>query len=217
MEPPVNNEKEGEEIMAENGFSTNDAVLWGAMNNMGRGGNNGGSWGNGGGDYGMAGHGYGTFAGHSTIQHGIDNLGETVRSEARCGRNESGQAIDNFRNLLEGADRARQFEAITKQQVDSEFRTVDRLNGIERESAANARVSATAAHHAELEAFKCCCDTQKLVISENSRTREEFQRSLLDEARSRLNVSDTVGPLMTAMANQTAIILAALQNGHHHP
>lgn len=41
----------------------------------------------------------------------------------------------------------------------------------------------------------CCCETQKLVISENSRTREEFQKSILETANARITQLETINAI----------------------
>lgn len=160
------NSENGESKMTQDtGFSTSDAVLWGAMNNMGRGGygyggGGGGAWGNGYGG-GWGGHSVWASPGSNAVR--INRNAEITKSENDCNRHLFGQAFNSVRDSFEDATRQTQFNRICDRGVDAEFRTSDRLSSIEREMAANARAAA-----------ECCCETQKELLKMETRNVERF-------------------------------------------
>lgn len=123
---------------ANTGFSASDAVLWGAMNNMGRGGyGGGGAWGSG---YGYGG--FAPFAGPASNAVRINRNAEVNREQNRC-----------TQFALDQAEESRRFSDLTRQISNSELRNGDRLRDLERELNANARTAAD-----------CCCETQKEIL-----------------------------------------------------
>jgi len=149
METTNNEEKK----MTDSGFSTNDAVLWGAMNNMGRGGY-GGTWGGGG----YGGHAPFASPGSNAVRVnrnaeiaklGIDRISdqneETRRNlgEARVMDNITGghnRICENLNN-----------QAIANRDLifQQELRTSDRMAAITAQM-----------NDFRAEAAKCCCDTK---------------------------------------------------------
>lgn len=147
-----NNAKEND--MADNGFSSSDAVLWGAMNNMGRGfgygGYGGGAWGAG---YGGHGGGYGVWASPSANAVRINRNAQQIEDQADCTREVLGQQMDNTARAFDAATRANEFS-----------RVCDNLNALDRRNSddsfrAELRLSDRLADLAAAQA-KCCCDTQ---------------------------------------------------------
>ena len=136
--------------MAENGFSSSDAVLWGAMNNMGRGyGGYGGAWGSG---YGGYGGGYAPFAGPGSNAVRINRNNDLTREMNRA-----------TQFTLDQAEESRRFTDITNNMFRSELRNGDRIRDIEREMNANARAAAD-----------CCCETQKEILKLNANNNLKF-------------------------------------------
>lgn len=121
----------------------------------------------------------GQFSGLSTIQHGIGHIEQCVRAG-----NENLQREFSFGSLRD------MIFAQNNQMGQNMLQ-------LTRDMADGRADSAKQAHDAAMKAAECCCETQKLVISENnetrllvlsenSKTREDFQRSMLEEARARI-------------------------------
>lgn len=75
--------------------------------------------------------------------------------------------------------------------TNSEFRMSDRLRDVEREMAANARAAAECCCDAKLEACKNTAELKALVISENSKTREQIRGDALNAANAELTALKT--------------------------
>lgn len=198
----IKTKDEGENNM-ENGSSLNATEIAVGSLLAGRGG-----YGYGGGAWGGAG-GYAPFAGPASNAVRINRNADLTRLSL----DRVSDQAEETRRILQAQNTADQimdgFNRVCDRQVDSEFRTSDRLRDIEREIAANARLTTAELSGIKLQSCQdkadiltavkdCCCETQKLVISENSRTREEFQRSLLEECRSRADRLETVNAITQA-------------------
>lgn len=133
------------------GFSSSDAVLWGAMNNMGRGGG-GGAWG--------AGYGYGApFAGPASNAVRINRNADMTRLslDRISDQNEENRRIladQNTTGLL-----FNNFNRVCDRITDMEVRTNDRFRDQDREMAAIARENA-----------KCCCELKEEIKAVETRT-----------------------------------------------
>jgi len=151
-----NHYKEEEHEMESDGFTSKDAVLWGAMNNMGnRGGyGGGGAWGNGYG-YGIGGH--GVFAGPGSNAVRLDRNAQMNENQADCTRALFGQAFGSIRDSFENATRASEFDRVcsrlsaidtrnSDQRFQSELRIMDQLASLREKQAQDAAASAL-----------CCC------------------------------------------------------------
>lgn len=219
------------------GFSTNDAVLWGAMNNMGRGGYGGGygggAWGSGvGGGCGVP------YANLASIQHGLDYNAQKTEDSNDCNRAVFGQAIDSMSGKLEGLQRDNQFTATNKSISDGNARVCDRLNQIEvtdlvkrgddnlnmfRELAAIRAENKDCCCETQkellkmqLETQKCCCENKELVYQENQKTRDLISENALRAAVDANNINATINPIVQAMAAQTNALIDALSRRPHH-
>lgn len=124
--------------------------------------------------YGLYGGGYGagSYASVGSVQHGIANNNQAIENQADCTREVLGNNMDNNARAFESANVQRQFERVCDRISQGELRNGDRLRDIEREMSANAREAAKCCCEAKLEAQKNACDTQKLIIAENTKTRE---------------------------------------------
>lgn len=142
---------------------------------------------------GYAGGGRGSFASPEANAVRINGVESTVNQHASC-----------INGTLESLTRTLSSDATNKNIIDGNMRICDRLSAMEnqrgqdllfvsRELSAIRAEGAKQAADATIENLKCCCETQKLVISENSKTREEFQKSLLEEARAQLAAQHSHG------------------------
>lgn len=165
------NETGESKMTQDTGFSTSDAVLWGAMNNMGRGGY-GGGYGGGGGAWG-SGHGHGGYGGWGAPNvnaarsnrnlHAIDRNSVEQHRDEDCTRmlNSQGQhtIMDKLNSQNANGDR---FEILTNS-FQSELRIGDRLRDIDDKMAENAAAIA-----------KCCCDLALESAKAETRNVERF-------------------------------------------
>ncbi len=86
----------------------------------------------------------------------------------------------------------------------------------EREISANAKIAAECCCELKVEMLKCCCETQKLVVTENAGTRELINQNTIRAAVDQNNISSTVAGINAAAAANTAAIIAALDRRPHH-
>jgi hypothetical protein len=163
----------------------------------------GGYWGGEGG-YGA----YGPYASVATLQHGIQNLGQTNRDQT-----------DALREQFANQNLVATLAAINGNISGSEGRVVDRLRDSElnalRESSDLGRQLAACCCEMQkgfleqsLKQQECCCETQKVVLEDGAKTRELIASQALRAAESQNNINATVGPIVAA--------IQATCGGHHH-
>lgn len=190
------NDMNGENKMGD-GFSTNDAVLWGAMNNMGRGGGyGGGGWGNGG--FGFGGH--GTFAGPGSNAVRIDNIGQKVEDQADCTRSLFGQAFSSIQGAFENQTRANEFNRVCEKLSDNDTRNTDGQFRAELRAADRADMIAV---NAKLDKLNdCCCDQRVESAQAETRNVERYCDLKAGQARieTKLEHNKEVQALETKLA-----------------
>jgi len=186
------------------------------------------------GGYGRGGHGggYGSLYTGNSVLAAQAHADGTATKEAIDG---NADLIRAQANAFENAERSRQVSDLTMQSANNELRITDRINNIELNALRsqadtlvainnNAKDAAACCCDAKLEAQKNACDTQKLVVEENAKTRELIQANALKEAERELdradrrsNSSDTINGIASAIAQQTNTLVTLLNNngGHH--
>lgn len=131
----------------------------------------------------------------------ISNQGDRFEDAARAKEfSDMRMAISNTRETLSREISDNRVEAI-RIAGDNRVELTKSLSDIAKENA------------------KCCCETQKLVIAENSKTRELIKDNALrsaerelDACRSKNNSNEIVGALGAAIANQTAALTGIITN-----
>ena len=107
-------------------------------------------------------------------------IGENIKSN----RFLMDRGMESIRDSFENAQRDRQFSNLSKEHTDLERRVNDQ----------NAAMVATL-NDVRSESAACCCETQKLILAENGKTREEFQKSLLESANARVTQLETIAAI----------------------
>jgi len=206
-------------------IGTGDAAVLALLADTARAGR-GGGWGVGG--WGGEGGGYGSAYGNIANAVRLDRNAQQTEDQADCTRNLFGQAFSSIQNAFENGTRDRQQAALSSQITNGEFRISDRLRDTElnsvRESADLARQIAACCCDTQkgfleqaLRQHECCCETQKVVMQENQKTRDQIMDNELRRATDANNINATVGAINGAAAANTAAIIAAIREGHHHP
>lgn len=189
------------------GFTTSDAVLTAAMSGGlgGRGGGYGGGGGQWGGGYGGGG-GHHTYADSGSIMHGVIANRQFGENSDDCTRSLMDAGLNAINQNFEGQVRSGQFNELSREHTDLERRVNDQ----------NAALIGTM-NDFRFEAKDCCCETQKLVTAEATRTRELLLTTELQNAKDANNITATVSGINAAAAANTAAIIAAIQsiNGGH--
>jgi hypothetical protein len=154
------------------------------------------------------GGGYGGFGGHGGYGGSYGGGNSFLAAEAHANGTAVKEAIDGNRDLFNvGIDRISAqnkegrdnflFSQTLKAIADTELRSLDRQRDIERLIGSNAT-----------EFAKCCCETQKLIVSESTQTRELI---LEVEGRANIRLLDAANAKIT----QLETINALSGNGHH--
>lgn len=131
----------------------------------------------------------------------ISNQGDRFEDAARAKDfSDLRMAISNTREILSREINDNRVEAI-RVAGDNRVELTKSLSDIAKENA------------------KCCCETQKLIIAENSKTRELMQTDAirtaereLDACRSKNNSNEIAGAIATATANQTNVLAGIIAN-----
>ena len=126
----------------------------------------------GGGGYGYGvGAGGGIGAGVLTAEALANGTATNAKIDANADR--ASNSIAGVRSAFDNQTRNVQFDQVNQNITNMEFRSLDRQRDIERQIVDNAK-----------DAAKCCCETQKLIVSEASAT-----RTLILEVEARGNVA----------------------------
>lgn len=192
--------------------------------------------------YGGYGAGVGGFANPSANAIRLDRNDQRNEDQADCTRMAMGLGLDRISDQAEEGRRSAQFTTLVDATNHNTNRLTDRMSEAALTGAINdgntrvENVRSLADIRAEMaacccdtkleilkqskEAALCCCETQKLIITENTATRELINARALDDAHRALDTAvarntsaDTVSALVGAMQNQTATLINALSHG----
>jgi len=176
--------------------------------------------------------GYGApYANLATIQHGINHSEVSAHNDAVCNREVYSQGLNNALGRLDQLQVDNKFENTNTNMAAGFTRICDRLNTdntnniimqgnnmlqLTRELAAVRAEAAAQSCSIEKEMLKCCCETQKMIVSENAATRELINQNTIRAAVDQNNINATVGAINAAAAQNTAALVAAIQSIGRH-
>lgn len=171
---------------------------------------------------------YGSFATPAANAVRLNRNEDVTRDQNMCTREVISSDVEGFRNTLDALGRANA-DATTRKEISDGFGVVnDRflqdavLGGQNRVEAAriagdNRVELADRLADMRAESAKCCCETQKLIIQENSATREKMDQNLiaqlnreLADAKNMVSDDRVIKANDDAIQRQTATILAHL-------
>ena len=163
----------------------------------------GGGYGYGGGEGGYGG--YGLHAGNSVLAARAHADGTAIKEAIDKNGIIAIQGMDGIKQSFEDGTRTQQFFELSREHTDLERRVNDQ----------NAALVGTL-NDLRSDFKDCCCETQKLIIAEGTRTRELMLTTELQNAKDSNNITATVNGINNAAALNTAAIIAAIQNGGGH-
>lgn len=161
------NIKNGDQQMSD-GFTAQDVLTFGTMNNLGRNSGYGPAWG-GGDHYGLPG---GSWANPGANAVRLNRNADVSKTENECNRTLFGQAFGSIQNSFENATRAGEFQQVCNKlgevdtrNTDGQFRSEIRASDIARQVASDAKLD---------KLLECCCDQKVEAAKAETRNVERY-------------------------------------------